>query len=209
VSTRLKICGITTLKDALDCAELKVDYLGFNFFPGSPRFISYEKARSIIQKLPPETQSIGILVRPYLNDVLNIIEKSGVALVQIMEPQDFTEFSQIPVPVIITKRIKDTVRGTYELNGAHLILLDTYTADELGGSGRIFDWSMIPESIPRELLVLAGGITPDNVKEALDQVRPAVIDVASGAEIEPGIKDLNKVKRLVEITKYSELGNQS
>jgi phosphoribosylanthranilate isomerase len=148
-------------------------------------------------------------VRPKLNDVLHIIEKSGVGLVQIIEPQDFTEFSQIPVPVIITKRIKDTVTDTYELNGAYMILLDTYTSKELGGSGKIFEWSKIPESIPREHLVLAGGITPDNVKEALIQVRPAVIDVASGAEIEPGIKDLNKVKRLVEITKYSELGNQS
>jgi len=199
MSTRLKICGITTLKDALDCAGLKVDYLGFNFFTGSPRFISYEKAHSIIQELPSETKSVGILVRPKLNDVFDIIEQSGVALVQIMEPQDFTEFSQIPVPVIITKRIKDTATDKFELNGAQMILLDTYTPNELGGSGKIFDWSMIPESIPREELVLAGGITPDNVKEALLQVRPAVIDVASGAEIEPGIKDMGKVKRLIAV----------
>jgi phosphoribosylanthranilate isomerase len=201
VSTQLKICGITSLKDALDCAELKVDLLGFNFFSGSPRYISYEKANSIISKLPSQIISVGILVRPKLIDIQEIIDRSGVELVQIMDPLDFEEFSQIPVPVIITRRISRTVSDTYELNGAQWILLDTYTENELGGSGKRFDWSIIPKSIPRERLVLAGGITPDNVGEALVQASPAVIDVASGAEISPGKKDLKKVKRSLEVIK--------
>ena len=201
MATRLKICGITSLKDALACVNLGVDFLGFNFYPGSPRYIKTDEAKSIIKNLPPDLQSVAILVQPKLNDVTDVIEQSGVGWVQIIEPQDFADFSKIPVPVIITKRIGNTISDNYELNGARMLLLDTYTKNELGGSGKIFDWSLIPESIPRDKLVLAGGITPENVNEALIKVDPAVIDVASGAEIEPGVKDLEKVRKLVEIIK--------
>ncbi len=196
--TRLKICGITNQQDATACVELGVDLLGFNFYSGSPRFISFENAQSIVRQISSATQSVGILVRPRLVDVLEAIEQSGVGVVQIFEPQDFSDFSQIPVPVIIVKRITDTASDKYELNGAMMILLDTYTPGKLGGSGKVFDWSLIPDSIPRERLVLAGGISPDNVKDALDQVKPAVIDVASGAESAPGKKDLVKVKLFLE-----------
>ncbi len=198
MSTRLKICGITNQQDATACAEHGVDLLGFNFYSGSPRFISFENAHSIIREIPSATQSVGILVRPRLADVLVAIKQSGVELVQIYEPQGFSDFSQIPVSVIIVKRIADTASDKYELNGATMILLDTYTPGKLGGSGSVFDWSLIPDSIPRERLVLAGGITPDNVKDALNKVKPAVIDVASGAESAPGKKDLVKVKLLLE-----------
>ncbi len=198
MSTRLKICGITNQQDATACAEHGVDLLGFNFYSGSPRFISFENAHSIIREIPSATQSVGILVRPRLADVLVAIKQSGVELVQIYEPQGFSDFSQIPVSVIIVKRIADTASDKYELNGATMILLDTYTPGKLGGSGSVFNWSLIPDSIPRERLVLAGGITPDNVKDALNKVKPAVIDVASGAESAPGKKDLVKVKLLLE-----------
>ncbi len=198
MSTRLKICGITNQQDATACAGFGVDLLGFNFYSGSPRFISFENAHSIIRQISSATQSVGVLVRPRLVDVLEAIEQSGVGVVQIFEPQDFFDFSQIPVPVIIVKRITDTASDKYELNGAMMILLDTYTPGKLGGSGKVFDWSLIPDSIPRERLVLAGGISPDNVKDALDQVKPAVIDVAGGAESAPGKKDLVKVKLLLE-----------
>jgi phosphoribosylanthranilate isomerase len=201
LSTRLKICGITNQQDATASSELGVDYLGFNFYPGSPRFISLERAHSIIQMIHPKTQSVGILVRPMVDDVLKTIEQSGVGFIQIIDPQDFTDFSEIPVPVIIVKKISEKVSETYELNGASMILLDTYTPNQLGGSGKVFDWSLIPDSIPRDRLVLAGGITPDNVKNAIDKVHPAVIDVASGAESVPGIKDMIKVKRLLEVIK--------
>ncbi len=201
MSTRLKICGITNQQDAIACTELGVDLLGFNFYSGSPRFISFKDARFIIQEIPTTTQSVGILVRPRLVGVLEAIEQSGVEVVQIFKPQDFSDFSQIPVPVIIVKRIEDTASDNYELNGATMILLDTYTPGKLGGSGKVFDWSLIPDSIPRERLVLAGGITPDNVKDALDQVRPAVIDVANGAESAPGKKDMEKVKQLLNAIK--------
>lgn len=198
MSTRLKICGITNLNDATACVDLGVDFLGFNFYSGSLRYISPVDARSTIKELPSTTKSVGILVRPSRRDVKETIIHSGIDMVQLYEPLDFSDFSQIPVPVIIVKRIADRVLHNYTLNGAAMILLDTYSPEELGGSGKVFDWSLIPASIPRDHLVLAGGITPENIKDALDRVNPAVIDVASGAESEPGKKDLVKVKRLLD-----------
>ena len=199
--TGLKICGITRREDALACAEYGVDYLGFNFYTGSPRFIAVQEARSIIQDLPTTTKSVAIVVRPKRIDVLEMITESQVDMVQIHDPLDFSEFSEIPVPVISAKRIGESISGTIELNGAEMILLDTYTPEKFGGSGKAFNWSLVPDSIPRDRLVLAGGITPENVQVALDQVKPAVIDVASGAEFSPGIKDLTKVKRLLDVIK--------
>jgi len=199
LSTRLKICGITHRQDALACAEYGVDFLGFNFYTGSPRCISFETARSIIRELPITTKSVAIIVHPKRVQVLEAISKSGVDMVQIYDPQDFSDFSQIPVPVISVKRIDESISDTIEFNGAEMILLDTLTQGKLGGSGKVFDWSLIPEVIPRNRLVLAGGITPDNVKDALDKVKPAVIDIASGAEVSPGKKDLIKVKRLLDV----------
>ena len=201
MSTRLKICGITNPQDAAGCVELGVDLLGFNFYSGSPRYISFQESQAIIQEIPSTTKSVGIFVRPKRTDVSEAISQSGVDLVQLFEPEDFSDYAEISVPVIIVNRITEPMSLNFELNGAAMILLDTYTSGELGGSGEVFDWSLIPDSIPRDRLVLAGGITPENVQRAIDQVNPAVIDVASGAEISPGIKDLAKVKRLVEIVK--------
>ena len=201
MSTRLKICGITYREDAIACANYGVDFLGFNFYSGSPRFISFRDARSIIQELPITTKSVAIIVRPKRIDVLDAIKKSGVDMVQIYDPQDFSDFSEIPVPVINVKRIDESISGTIDFNGAEMILLDTFTPGELGGSGKVFDWSLVPEAIPRDRLVLAGGITPENVQDALDLVKPAVIDVASGAESSPGKKDLAKVERLLDVVK--------
>jgi phosphoribosylanthranilate isomerase len=203
VSTQLKICGITNLKDAIACADLGVDYLGFNFFPDSPRFITPERAYAIIKQVPSKTKSVGLLVRPKLSDVLDVIKQSGIEWVQIIEPQDFTDFLVIPVPVINVLRISEFGSDSYDLNGASLILLDTYTPNKFGGTGKMFDWSLIPQAIPKDKLVLAGGITPENIQDAIDQVNPAIIDVASGAEGEPGIKDIEKVKKMVEVVKGS------
>jgi len=204
VSTRLKICGITNWQDAVACVNLGVDLLGFNFYSASPRYISLGDAKTIIQNIPPSTKSVAILVRPKRIDVQRAIVQSGVDMVQIYDPQDFSDFSEISVPVIMAKRISDTILPDYELNGAEMILLDTYTPGELGGSGKVFNWSLIPKTIPRERLILAGGITADNVKDALEKVNPAVIDVASGAEISPGVKDLEKVTRLINSIKGRE-----
>jgi phosphoribosylanthranilate isomerase len=198
MSVKLKICGIQTLSDAQSCSRLGVDMLGFNFFPDSPRYISPHAAKKIINKIPLTTICIGILVKPTLVEVLNVIKTSRIQAVQIYQPQDFEDFSEIPVPVIKVMRISDWNNKKIALGNANMILLDTYSADAYGGSGVAFNWDLIPGSISKERLILAGGITTENAAAAVQKVNPAVIDVASGAEMHPGKKDLEKVKRLLE-----------
>jgi phosphoribosylanthranilate isomerase len=206
MTSRLKICGITTAADARSCVSLGVDILGFNFYGQSPRFIPAENAYSIIDQIPLTVVTVGILIRPVLAEVLEILKTSRVSAVQIYEPKDFGDYSQIPVPVITAHRVSDRIPKNLSFTGSGMILIDSYSTNKMGGSGETFDWSIIPDTIPRERLILAGGINPYNISDALNRVNPAVIDVASGAEISPGKKDLYKVKQLVKAVRDYNAG---
>lgn len=197
--TRLKICGITTVEDAQMCAEVGVDMLGFNFYPGSPRFIAMNTARDIIQKIPFFINSVGILVRPMLQQVKEVIRKSNVDAIQIYQPLDFNDFNLINIPVFAASSINeiDDIQ-TYSFKEADMILLDNSTKNASGGTGKTFNWEQIPAGLGREKMILAGGINPQNVEQALQQVNPAIIDVASGSENYPGKKDRKKVHDLVQ-----------
>ncbi len=194
--THLKICGITNHQDAQAAAELGISFLGFNFFKESPRYISPEKANSIISKLPAIINTVGILVKPTLQDCLQLVEQTGVKFLQIYQPLDFDDYALLPVPVIAAFRVKHNEHLEYQPKHAHYVLLDAFDARAFGGTGKTLNWSGLPASIPRERLVLAGGITPQNILEALNQVHPAIIDVASGSEKKPGIKDVEKMRAL-------------
>lgn len=194
--THLKICGITNLQDALDVAHLGVTFLGFNFFPGSKRFIKPERAREIIKALPFTVRTVGILVKPTLKECQQIITQTGVDFLQIYQPQDFDDFELLNVPVIEAIRLKNDVPFVYKERNARYILIDAFDNQLFGGTGRPLDWQNIPADIPKEKLILAGGIKPENILQALNTVNPAVIDVASGSEYKPGKKDLAKVKAL-------------
>jgi phosphoribosylanthranilate isomerase len=195
---KLKICGITRLEDALTAVRLGVDWLGFNFFSASPRFIAPQNAAAIIAQLPPTVECVGILVRPTLSEVLRVVEKSHVRRIQIYEPQDFGDFKCLPVPGIIGLRFIDGRLPEYERYRADMLLVDSYTPNLFGGTGIVLEWQRIPLHIPREKLILAGGLNPGNIRQALEMVTPAVVDVASGAESAPGFKDTAKMKALVE-----------
>jgi len=208
MNTRLKICGITSLSDAELTVRLGVNILGFNFYPASPRYIEPEQCRSILEKLPFFVISVGILVRPDRKMVDKILERSGVKVLQILEPVDFTDFYDIPVPVIYVHRMMEPLRIDQGLRGARMVLLDSFVSNVYGGSGRSWDWGMLPADFPREKLVLAGGIHPGNIKKALEAVQPAIVDVASGAETAPGKKDPRKIQSLVEaITDFNRQNN--
>ncbi|MDO9548687.1 MAG: phosphoribosylanthranilate isomerase [Candidatus Marinimicrobia bacterium] len=195
---KLKICGITTLADAQMAVELGVDWLGFNFYPKSPRYIDPLKAAEIIKKLPDHIQSIGILVQPTLSEINEIIQIAQIQRLQIYEPMDFSDLSILPIPSIICHRISDNQNKSYDFMNADMILLDNHSKNAFGGTGKAFDWANIPANIPRDKLILTGGITPQNISQALETVDPAVIDVASGSELSPGKKDHDKIKILVE-----------
>ncbi len=195
--SRLKICGITNLDDALITLEIGAHWLGFNFYPESPRYVEPITAAAIIEEIKGLVHCVGILVRPTLKEVQNIIKNTDVDRIQIYQPHDFKDLSKLEVPAVICYQVDPDQPKEYDFMGADMILLDSYSKSLVGGTGKTFSWSLIPERIPREKLILAGGITPENIGEALRTVNPSVIDVASGAEKEPGVKDYNKIKALM------------
>lgn len=204
--TRLKICGIVTLGDAKMCAEMGVDMLGFNFYPGSPRFVPMHTAREIIDELPIWMEAIAILVRPTIEQVQDVIRKSKVDAVQIYQPIDFTDFSLIDIPLFAAFSIKEVEQiNLYQYKESDMFLLDNSTTKISGGTGKTFNWRKIPPEIPKDKLILAGGITAHNIDQALKQVQPAIIDVASGAESSPARKDKKKVHKLVQQVLYHNL----
>ncbi|HNV48766.1 MAG TPA: phosphoribosylanthranilate isomerase [Spirochaetota bacterium] len=204
MKTLLKICGITSLDDACMAIDEGADMLGFNFFRESPRYIDPKTAAGIIEHLPSVAMCVGLLVRPTLADALEAVATSGVRFLQIYDPVDIPDYSALPVPVIHARRIGDGTPFSAQMHGAAMLLIDTHSKSALGGTGKTFDWDLIPASFPRERLALAGGITVDNIAEALERVNPGVIDVASGAESAPGRKDRMKMRRLsIAILKHN------
>lgn len=195
--SRLKICGITNLDDALITLEIGAHWLGFNFYPESPRYVDPATAATIIEEIKELVHCVGILVRPTLKEVQETIKKTDVDRIQIYQPQDFDDLSQLDVPAVICYQVNPNQSKEYAFMGADMILLDSYSKSLAGGTGKTFNWSLIPDSIPREKLILAGGITVENIGEALRTVNPSVIDVASGSEKGPGVKDYKKIKELM------------
>ncbi len=200
--TRIKICGITNITDALEAVELGADALGFNFYPKSPRFISEEAVREIIRKLPPFFVSVGIFVNEPSEMIRKILESTGIQTIQLQgdEPPDFcSQFSQ---PVIKAVRIKnhDSLKAVKDYQ-VSAFLLDSYSPGYYGGSGKAFDWSLAVKAKKYGRIILAGGLSPDNITEAIREVKPYGVDVCSGVEREPGKKDYKKLKAFIQAAK--------
>jgi phosphoribosylanthranilate isomerase len=189
MTTRLKICGITNLADARAAVDCGAELLGFNFYDKSPRYLAPAEARAIIAELPPRITPVGILVAPSAAQMTAIRAESGVHALQIYDPVGVARLDTFGFPVVFAMRLQPGEVPRWPDNGADMVLLDTYSASEYGGTGTRFSWSAITDEIPRSRLMLAGGITVANIAEAVRQVRPAVIDVASGAEAGPRQKD--------------------
>ncbi|RMG68221.1 MAG: phosphoribosylanthranilate isomerase [Calditrichaeota bacterium] len=202
--TRIKICGITRLSDALHCASLGVEMLGFNFYPESPRYIEPARARAIIHRLPPSVLPVGLLVRPSRREVEHLIETTGVRMVQLYFPQADVRLAELPVPAILAHPLNPETRQLPDWATARYLLLDAVRPGLLGGTGRTLDWRAIPPELPRNRLMLAGGLTPENVTDAITMVRPAAVDVASGVETAPGQKDPARVSAFVQAVRLAD-----
>lgn len=205
--TRIKVCGITSAEDAKEAIGIGVDAIGFIFAESSPRFISPEKAKEIVTQLPPFIHYVGVFVDKDPVEIQEIIEYCGLSYVQLHGSEDAEycqKLAQAATPCKLIKAFRvgsrtmaadftpyeDSVKG---------FLLDTYMEGQEGGTGRPFDWSIV-ESLKLQLpVILAGGLNPENVAEAIRSVRPFAIDLNSGVETEPGKKDLAKLRNLVEI----------
>lgn len=198
---RVKICGITRLEDALAAVRLGADALGFNFWPRSKRHVSPAEVRAIVRRLPPLVTAVGVFVDPTRDEVLRAVDASGVGVVQLHGDEPPELCLSLPLPVLKAIRVTDAHSlaqlASYEVQG---FLLDA-PSPGYGGSGATFDWSLAAE-VARELpIVLAGGLTPENVAEAVRTVTPWAVDVASGVESAPGVKDPERMRRFVERAK--------
>jgi len=202
VSVRVKICGITRLDDALYACEQGADALGFNFWPGSRRFIAPEAAAGIISRLPPFVTPVGLFVNQAPSEVLHAAALARVQALQLHgdeEPRDCTGHL---LPVIKAFRVgrPADLAAIPRYGTVAAVLLDG-PSEGYGGSGATFDWEAARGAAGDKPLVLAGGLTPDNVAAAVHALRPWAVDVASGVESSPGVKDPEKVARFIRAAK--------
>lgn len=197
--TLLKICGLTREEDAVHCAENGADFLGFIFVPESQRFIDPERAASIVTRVRAGSRVpriVGVFRDASAEYVREIAHAVHLDLVQCHGNETDEDLKLIGIPSIQVFRVSDSLPDTGGETSAEWLLFDTYDPHQAGGTGRRFDWSLFA-SYPRDKqFFLSGGITPDNVAEAISVVRPDAIDVASGVESAAGIKDHEKLNQL-------------
>jgi phosphoribosylanthranilate isomerase len=200
---KVKICGITQFEDAKVAVSVGVDALGFIFYPKSPRYIHPQKANEIIKRLPPFIAKVGVFVNSNASSIMTAVEQSGIDTVQLhgSEPPELCQ--KLSMTLIkafsIGKDFDPAVLDQYQVNG---FLLDTWSESLAGGTGRTFDWT-IAKTIARyhHNIILAGGLGPTNIVEALETVQPYGVEFNSGVEIKPGIKNPRKMRDAVEIVK--------
>ncbi len=207
--TRVKICGITRWEDAQLAVELGAAALGFNFYVPSPRYIDPAAARAIILKLPPMVTAVGIFADEADDEhMARIAKQAGVMAVQIHGPK-------IPRLDGILGEFQ-RIRGVAVKNGFHagtlrpfagdVILLDAFDPKLLGGTGKSFDWALAREETRFATIILAGGLTPENVGQAIREARPFAVDVASGVEASPGVKDRSKLRAFFQEVRRADQG---
>lgn len=206
---KVKICGITNLEDALAAAEYGADALGFIFYEKSSRYITPADAIPIIKKLPPFITTVGVFVNEPVDKVKQVKGLTGIDIIQLHGDETPEMCGAIGNKVIKAFRIGGKGQGARDKAileaiahyPASAYLLDTHREGLPGGTGETFDWNLAVKAKRYGRIILAGGLTPDNVAEAVKKVRPFAVDVSSGVEKRPGKKDLNKVKKFIERAK--------
>ncbi len=197
---KIKICGITNRDDALAALNYGADALGFVFYPKSPRSITPEEAKNLISTLPPFITSVGVFVNMEKNELERTASYTGLDVVQLhgSEPPEYCNLSKKVIKAIRVKDLAD-LEPLKHYASASAFLLDTYSPTEIGGTGQVFNWEIAVEARKFGKIILAGGLTPDNIEEAVSLVQPYGIDVSSGIESSiKGKKDHNKIRQFIE-----------
>lgn len=206
MNTKIKICGTTNLDDALLAVELGADALGFIFYPKSPRYVKVQDAANICNALPPFVAKVGVFVDELEYEIEKALNECLLNALQFHgdEPPGFCQKFAAKSIKAIRVRDEESLRAAAEYD-VDALLLDTYTHESRGGTGRTFDWSLAVKA--KELLsspiILSGGLTTVNVQEAIRKVRPYAVDVASGVERGPGKKDPEKLRKFIDLCKSS------
>jgi phosphoribosylanthranilate isomerase len=196
---RVKICGITNLADAQQAVELGADALGFIFYPGSPRYVSPSRARAIVDVLPPFITPVAVVVNASVANVSELMAVSGCQVAQLSgdEPPEYLERLAWPAIKSLAIASLQDLAALVRYRAARAILLDTKMHGVYGGTGMTFDWSVARAALDYgRPIILAGGLTPENVGEAIRIATPSAIDVGSGLETEPGKKDPERMRAL-------------
>jgi len=204
--TKIKICGLTREEDVVYAADRGADFLGFIFLPSSPRFIEPERAAAITASIRQRDQKpklVGVFrdaSAGYAREIASIV---GLDFVQLHGTESDEDVRAMGIPAIKTFRIGDTLPDTTAHPAADWFLFDTFDERRPGGTGRRFDWSLLATYPRTKPFFLAGGLSPDNVAAAISLVRPDALDISSGVELEPGVKDHARIDELFKRVRRS------
>lgn len=196
MNTRIKICGITRDEDAQAAARLGAHAIGFVFYAGSARAVTPARARAIIDALPPFVVPVGLFVNADERTVRETVAMTRIQLLQFHGDESAEFCAGFGLPYLRAVRVRaetDLLQYAREFRAAQGLLLDAWVEGARGGTGSVFDWSLIPRDLPAPV-VLSGGLSPDNVEQAVRRVRPWAVDVSSGVESAKGIKDVRKME---------------
>ncbi|MBI2956382.1 MAG: phosphoribosylanthranilate isomerase [Acidobacteria bacterium] len=208
---RVKVCGITNLEDALVAAASGADALGFNFWPGSPRYIVPVRAVEIIAQLPPFVAAVGVFVNEERPKLERLARQTGIAAVQLHGDESPDEVAALAASGLVVLKAVRVGRGFLPqqlraYRGVAAFLLDADVKGQRGGTGQTFDWRRARAAGRYGRLVLSGGLTPENVAEAIAAVQPYGVDVCTGVEHKPGLKDHTRLRAFLERAKSVPCG---
>jgi phosphoribosylanthranilate isomerase len=205
--TRVKICGITRVEDAGVAITAGCDAIGLVFYPPSPRHLSLDKAAEIVASIPPFVSVVGLFVDAEPEEIKTVLTHVRLDVLQFHGDETPEQCGLYDVPYMKAIRVKagtNLLQYAEQFKQARALLLDAYLEGVPGGTGQIFDWKVIPESLPLPV-VLAGGLTAENVTAAIRQVQPYAVDVSGGVEINKGIKDAAKIAAFMRGVSYASL----
>lgn len=203
--TRIKVCGFTREADLDGALALGVDAVGFVLYPPSPRAVTVARAAELARRVPPFVARVGLFVNEYAGAVERAAREAALDLLQFHGDESAEYCERFGLPYIKAVRVRpetDLLECADRFRGARALLLDAWS-EAWGGSGKRFDWSLIPPSLPMPL-ILSGGLDPDNVAEAVRNIRPAAVDVSSGVESAKGIKDVARVAAFISGVEHGE-----
>jgi phosphoribosylanthranilate isomerase len=204
--TRVKICGITSVNDALAAARHGADAIGLIFYPPSPRLVSLDRAREIAASLPPFVARVAVFVNPAAQEVDAVIHACRPDLLQFHGEETADYCRSFGVPYLRSLRVRpgvDLLESLSPFGDATGWLLDAYRQELYGGTGEVFDWDLVPRSLARPL-VLSGGLDAENVAAAIRRVRPWAVDVSSGVEAAKGVKDERRIAAFMEAVRSAD-----
>jgi len=205
---KVKICGITNWADAQRAIAGGANFLGFNFYAGSPRYIEPAKARKIVERLPKDISTVGVFVNETEDKMLKTARAVGLHYLQLHGNESAATVAHLKrsFPVIKAIRVQSPFRASQltRFKSADALLLDGFDAAQWGGTGRTFDWKVAKRAAASRRIFLAGGLTPGNVAQAIRAAKPYAVDVCSGVEAKPGKKDPARMKAFLHATSEAQ-----